>query len=182
MSRKVHPIGEAIKISDYHLKFCPENFYRAYLKISKRSQYAIDYDFQTNLPTFFTVTPNKNTMDFIPTEHIRICFKHPQKIEQIPFAPQFKLTWRYSQDPKTDIEAWGGASGNQDDNQSHEILKAVLVPMRSDSDLPLYIPIKEVLKKLKCSICKLVSCPQIHGQIVILTYNGSLKRDVTVSG
>ena len=36
------------------------------------------------------------------------------------------------------------------------ILKGTLVPIQEDTDLPIYIPVKKISKKLRCPVCKYV--------------------------
>lgn len=145
-------IQQSLKVSHTELEFSPQNRYTVYLKLEQKSQVPVSFRFETNLEALFFVTPAEGNTDYSPEQIVKISFKSPQKISSVKFTPRFQLSWWYYEGRYTGMDRWeGNASAAV---KAELILKGTLVPIQEDTDLPIYIPVKKISKKLRCPVCK----------------------------
>ncbi|KAI6648965.1 E3 ubiquitin-protein ligase COP1-like [Oopsacas minuta] len=126
------PIAKALRVTPDVFEFSPHNRYTVYLKLEQKSAVG-------------------NT-DYTPEQIIKISFKSPQKINSIKFTPRFMVSWWFYEGCYTGMDRW--ESSGPPPEKAELILKANLVPIQEDTDLPIYIPVKNISKQIRCPICK----------------------------
>lgn len=146
------PIAKALKVTPDSLEFSPHNRYTVYLKLEQKSQVPVSYCFQTNLESLFFVTPSDGCTEYTPEQIVKISFKSPQKINSIKFTPRFMVSWWFYEGCYTGMDRWDKSAPAPE--KAEIILKANLVPIQEDTDLPIYIPVKKISKQIRCPICK----------------------------